>query len=147
MADDEHVVACKMIYEINPEHKVVYIFENGKGVTISMGVYETKSKRKKITGAYSTDSPLVGAVYIENKPKNIFIRSDAGRGMLIKSDLVPEKSTRTASGVQVMKLPRGKAKVDLVTDRIEDVGEDALKCKKLVLPSNGSLLSQLTFNF
>ena len=64
-----------------------------------------------------------------------------------KSDLIPEKSTRTAAGVQVMKLPRGKVKVDLVTDRIEDIGEDALKCKKLVLPSNGSLLSQLTFNF
>ena len=147
MNDDEHVVACKMVYELNPAHKMVYIFENGKGVTISLGAYETKSKRKKISGAYSTDSPLAGAVYVGDKPKNIFIRSDAGRGMLIKSDLVPEKSTRTAAGVQVMKLPRGKVKVDLVTDRIEDVGEDALKCKKLVLPSNGSLLSQLTFNF
>ena len=37
------------------------------------------------------------------------------------------------------------ANIDM--DRIEDIGEDALKCKKLVLPSNGSLLSQLTFNF
>ena len=50
------------------------------------------------------------------------------------------------SGVQIMKLPK-KVKVDLVTDRIEDIGEDALKCKKLALPSTGSPLSQLTFNF
>ena len=146
MDDDEHVIACKMIYELNPEHHMVYIFENGKGVRVSLGAYESKSVRRKITGAYSTASTLAGAVYEGDKPVNIFIRSDAGRGMLIKSSLIPEKNTRTAAGVQIMKLPK-KVKIDLVTDRIEQIGEDALKCKKLALPSTGSPLSQLTFNF
>jgi DNA gyrase subunit A len=147
MGDDEHVVACKMIYELNPQHHMVYIFENGKGLRVSLGAYEAKSKRRKITGAYSTDSPLAGAVYEADKPVNFFIRSDGGRGMLIKSSLIPEKATRTASGVQIMKLPKKGVKVDLVTDRIEDIGQDALKCKKLALPSTGSPLDQLTFNF
>ena len=147
MDDDEHVVACKMIYELNPSHHMVYIFENGKGLRVSLGAYETKSRRKKITGAYSSESPLAGAVYEGDKPVNIFIRTDADRGMLIKSSLVPEKSTRTAAGVQIMKLPKRGVKVDLVTDRIEDIGQDALKCKKLALPSTGSPLGQLTFNF
>ncbi len=147
MDDDEHVVACKMIYELNPEHHMVYIFENGKGLRVSLGVYEAKSRRRKIASAYSSESPLAGAVYEGDKPVNLFIRSDAGRGMLIKSNLVPVKATRTAAGVQIMKLPKKGVKVDLVTDRIDDIGQDALKCKKLALPSNGSLLSQLTFNF
>ena len=147
MGDDEHVVACKMIYELNPQHHMVYIFENGKGLRVSLGTYEAKSKRRKITGAYSTDSPLAGAVYEADKPVNLFIRSDGGRGMLIKSSLIPEKATRTASGVQIMKLPKKGVKVDLVTDRIDDIGQDALKCKKLALPSTGSPLDQLTFNF
>ncbi|MBQ8583181.1 MAG: topoisomerase IV [Clostridia bacterium] len=146
MDDDEHVVTCKMIYELIPEHHMVYVFENGKGLRVSMGAYEAKSKRRKISGAYSSDSPLAGAIYEGDKPVNIFIRSDSDRGMLIKSSLIPEKSTRTASGVQIMKLAK-KSKVDLVTDRIEDVGQDALKCKKLALPSTGSPLGQLTFNF
>ena len=146
MDDDEHVVACKMIYELNPNHHMVYIFENGKGVRVGLGAYEAKSVRRKITGAYSSASTLAGAVYEGDKPVNIFIRSDAGRGMLIKSSLIPEKNTRTAAGVQIMKLPK-KVKIDLVTDRIEQIGEDALKCKKLALPSTGSPLSQLTFNF
>ncbi len=146
MDDDEHVVTCKMIYELNPNHHMVYIFENGKGVRISLGAYDSKSRRRKISGAYSTASPLAGAVYEGDKPVNLFIRSDGGRGMLIKSSLVPDKSTRTAAGVQIMKLPK-KGKIDLVTDRIEDIGEDALKCKKLALPSTGSPLGQLTFNF
>ncbi len=146
MDDDEHVVSCKMVYDLKPEHHMVYIFENGKGVRISLGAYEAKSRRRKITGAYSSASKLAGAIYEGDKPVNIFIRSDAGRGMLIKSSLVPEKSTRTAAGVQIMKLPK-KVNIDLVTDRIEQIGDDALKCKKLALPSTGSPLSQLTFNF
>ncbi len=146
MDDDEHVVGCKMIYELNKDHHMVYVFENGKGLRVSLGVYETKSKRRKITGAYSSESPLVGAIYEAGKPVHIFIRSDADRGMLIKSDAIPEKSTRTSQGVQIMKLPKN-GKVELVTDRIEQVGSDALKCKKLALPSTGSPLGQLTFNF
>ena len=46
-----------------------------------------------------------------------------------------------------MKLPKKGVKIDLVTDRIDDIGQDALKCKKLALPSTGSPLDQLTFNF
>ncbi len=147
MDDDEHVVACKMIYDINPNHHMVYIFENGKGLRVNLSAYEAKTRRRKITGAYSTESPLAGAVYEGDKPVNLFIRSDGGRGMLIKSSLVPVKATRTAAGVQIMKLPKKTVKVDLVTDRIDDIGQDALKCKKLALPSNGTLLSQLKFNF
>ena len=147
MEDDEHVMACKMIYELNPNHHMVYVFENGKGVRVSLAAYETKSRRKKITGAFSSESALAGAVYEGDKPVNIFIRTDGDRGMLIKSSLIPEKSTRTAAGVQIMKLPKKGVKVDLVTDRIDDIGQDALKCKKLAIPSNGSPLSQLTFNF
>ena len=146
MDDDEHVVTCKMIYELNPNHHMVYVFENGKGVRVSLGAYDSKSRRRKITGAYSTASPLAGAIYEGDKPVNLFIRSDGGRGMLIKSSLIPDKATRTAAGIQIMKLPK-KVKIDLVTDRIEDIGEDALKCKKLALPSTGSPLGQLTFNF
>ena len=147
MDDDEHVVACKMIYELNPQHHMVYIFENGKGLRVSLGAYEAKTRRRKISSAYSNTSPLAGAVYEGDKPINLFIRSDAGRGMLIKSSLVPEKSTRTSQGVQIMKLAKKGTKIDLVTDRIDAIGQDALKCKKLALPSNGSLLDQLTFNF
>ena len=146
MDDDEHVVACKMVYELNPNHHMIYIFENGKGVRVSLGAYESKSRRRKITGAYSTASPLAGAIYEGDKPINLFIRSDSDRGMLIKSSIIPEKNTRTAAGVQIMKLAK-KSKVDLVTDRIEEIGQDALKCKKLAIPSTGSPLGQLTFNF
>jgi len=146
MDDDERVVGCKMIYELDPKHHMIYIFENGKGLRVNMSAYEAKSRRKKISGAYSSESPLVGAIYEGKEPKLIFIRSDAGRAMLIKSNVIPVKATRTASGVQVMQLPKRGVKVDLVTDRIEDVGEDASKCRKNTIPSTGNNIAQLSFN-
>ncbi len=147
MDDGEHVKACKMFHEINPEHHMVYIFENGKGVRIKLSAYESKSKRRKISGAFSSDSPLAGAVYEGDKPSLMFIKSDAERGMLIKTSVVPEKATRTAGGVQIMKLPKKGVKVSLVTDDIESLGQDALKCKKLAIPSSGSPLDQFGFDF
>ena len=120
----------------------------GKGLRVSMSAYEAKSRRRKISGAYNADSPLAGAIYEGKEPKQVFIRSDAGKGMLIKSNLVPVKSTRTASGVQIMQLPvRGDVKVELVTDMIDALGQDALKCKKNALPSTGTSLAQLNLNF
>ena len=147
MDEDEHVVACQMIYDIVPEHHVIYIFENGKGVRVPMAAYESKSKRKKISGACSTSSPLVAVFYEKEKPIQIFLRSDMGRGLLIKSDLIPEKTTRTSSGVQLMQFPKKKGKLELATDRIASLGADVSKCKKTSIPSTGTILNQLTFKF
>lgn len=146
MEPDEHVVACKMIYDLIPEHHMVYIFENGKGVRVAMSNYVTKSRRRKTTNAYSSESPLVAAFYEGKEPVSIFLRSDAGRGMLIKSNLIPEKATRTATGTTVMQLGK-KAKIELATDRLEALGADAQKCRKIVIPSTGVSLAQLTFRF
>lgn len=146
MEDDEHAIACKMIYEMVPSHHVNYIFENGKGVKIPMSAYEAKSRRRKISSAFSTVSKPVGAFYEGNSPIQIFIRSSAGKGMLIKSTLIPEKSTRTSQGNQIMQLPKKNALVDFATDKIDALGEEALKCRKTVVPSTGTTLHQISFD-
>ena len=147
MDENEHIVGCKMIYDIVPEHHIVYIFENGKGVRLPMSVYDAKSRRKKISGAYSDVSPLAGVIYDDGSKPDFFIRSDNGRGMVINATKVDEKSTRKAAGVQVLKLPKKGAKVDFVTDRLSDLGKDVMKCKKTTIPSSGTILSHLKLNF
>ena len=67
--------------------------------------------------------------------------------MLIKSTLIPDKATRTAAGVQILQLPKkGDVVVDIATERIDLIGEEAQKCKKLTIPSTGSAIGQLTFD-
>ncbi len=147
MDSDEHVIACQMIYDLVPEHHLIYIFENGKGLRVPMSAYESKSKRKKLSGICSASSPLIAAFYEKEKPIQIFLRSDMGRGMLIKSDLIPEKVTRTSSGVQIMQFPKKNGKLELATDRIASLGADVSKCKKTAIPSTGSIINQISFNF
>ncbi len=146
MEDGEHVVACKMIYEIVPTHHMIYIFENGKGVRIPMSAYEAIDRRKKLTGAYSSASPLVAAFYEAEKPLKIFIRSDFGRGLLFTSDQLEPKNTRTAGGNQILSFSKKKGKIDLATDRLNSLGVDVSKFKKQI-PSTGCIMNQLTFNF
>ena len=147
MDQDEHVIACKMIYDLVPEHHMVYIFENGKGVRIPMSAYEAKSKRRKITGAFSTASAVVGAFYEAGKSVPIFLRSNLGRGMLIDSGKIPDKTTRTSAGTQLMQFSKKHGKIELATDRIDFLGADVSKFKKNQFPSTGSIIGQLTFNF
>ena len=148
MDDGEEIVGCQVIYELVPSHQVVYIFENGKGVRLSMSVYDAKSRRRKISGACSSVSAPAGAIYVGDKPVDIFIKTNAGRGMIISSKKIPEMSTRTASGSKIISLPkRAGVKVDYVTDRIDTLGKDALKCRKTDIGSSGSNISQISFNF
>jgi DNA gyrase subunit A len=147
MDDDERVIACKMIKDINVKHHMIYIFENGKGVRVPMSAYDALPTRKKITGVCSSSSPLVAAFYEGDKPLQIFIRSDMGRGILIKSSIIPIMSTRTASGNQILQFAKKVGKIDLATDRLDALGTDVSKCYKTVIPNTGSIINQLTFNF
>ena len=82
-----------------------------------MKAYETKANRKKLTNAYSDASPIVGVFHIKPKedPDILLVTNDK-RGMLIKSSLIVEKSTRSASGVTLASLKGGKKIADARTD-------------------------------
>ena len=138
---------AEIIYDINPEHYIVYIFENGKGIKVEMSAYESKTRRRKITGAFSSASPLAGAIYVPGKAAvKIFVKSDGDRGFVFSSDALEPKKSRTGAGVQVMQLPKKKGKVEFATDRIKDFGEDSLSFKKKI-PSTGEALSQYKIKF
>ena len=147
MDENERVIGCKMIYSIVPEDHIIYIFENGKGIRLPMSVYDAKTRRKKITGAYSDASPLAGVIYDDGHGVNFFIRSDGGRGMVINASSMEIKSSRKGAGYQVMNLPKKGVKIDLVTDRLDDLGKDVMKCKKSSIPSSGTILSHLNLKF
>ena len=147
MDDDEHVIACQMIYELKEGHHMIYVFENGKAAKIKMTAYDTKSKRKKISGAFSSVSKPVGAFYDKGKSVQIFLRSDTGRGLLFDSSKLEPKNVRTSPGNQILQFPKKKDKVEMATDRIAFLGADVSKYKKNEFPSTGSIVNQITFNF
>ena len=138
--EGEKPILMKVVNETyKPEHHIIYVFENGKGVRIPVSAYETKSNRRKLTGAYSSASPCVGAIY-EDTTKDVLIVSDAGRGILIKSSLIPEKATRSAAGVTLFQLKKKQLVRFAVSGEKMEAFEGYNKCRKIKIPAAGNPL-------
>ncbi len=135
--EGEGAIMLHAFKEVSEDESVIFIFENGKGVRVPLDSYLTKGNRRRLTGAYSNSSPVVGVIY-EKEPKDILLHSTDGKAILIKSSLIPRKTTRTAAGVQLMNLKKGH-RVDavLLSDDIAKAG-DISKCRKIKIPATGS---------
>ncbi|MBQ7316576.1 MAG: topoisomerase IV [Clostridia bacterium] len=144
MDPDERPVYMEVRASDNyPENEhMVFIFENGKGVRVPVSAYATKGNRRKLTGAYSTASPLV-AVFCEKAktPLEILMVSDNDRAILIKSSLIPEKTTCTSGGVQLMTLKKGQ-KVVRALSEFGDNYQNVKSYRKLKIPATGTLLEE-----
>lgn len=129
----EHAVFMKSFKRGDYSGNFVFLFENGKGVRVPVSAYETKSNRKKLTGAYSTTSPIV-AVFYEDKSFDVLIVADTGKAILIESSLIPIKTTRSSQGVTLFTLKDKQKIVDAVKDYKPSGGKS---CRKLKIPATG----------
>ena len=127
--------------EFREGYNYVFIFENGKGVRVNEKAYEVSSVRRKLKGIYSTASPIV-AVFSEQekKPFDIMLVSSEDRAIVIKSSLIPQKATKTASGVQLMTL-KNKQKIVKAASDFDSTGDATKGYRKIKIPAMGVLLS------
>ena len=84
---------------------VLFFFENGKVAKVSLSAYETKTNRKKLTGAYSDKSPLVSVMALEQDAQMVLYSSD-GRALIFSTAQLLPKTTRNTQGVAVMNLKK-----------------------------------------
>ncbi len=136
--EDEHVAGMAVIKDYDGGDMMAFVFENGKGVRVSIKSYETKANRKKLTNAYSDASKIVGVFHIKPKEDiDILLVTNDKRGMLIKSSLITEKSTRSASGVTLATLKGGKKLADARTNYKEKYpkGDSVRKIKLPAAPA------------
>jgi len=138
MDPDEKPILMNIQNKYPEKENLVLIFENGKGVRVSIANYETTGNRRKLTSAYSKTSPIVAAFY-EKAPMEIMLTSSDNRAILIKSSLIPLMSTRTSGGVTLMSLKKG-TKLVAATNDPEKIPTDAKGLKKVKIPATGTLL-------
>jgi DNA gyrase subunit A len=138
---DEKTVLMKVAKNLDSESNFVFIFENGKAVRVPLSAYETKSVRRKLTNAYSEASPLVAAFH-EDKTKEIVIVSSDSKAITIKSSLIAQKSTRTASGATVfnLNLKKGQTVAGAYT-AADGLIADPTKYRKIKVPAAGVALT------
>ena len=138
MGDGERPIAMILLCEGLEKCNMIYIFENGKGVRVSLSAYQLSGARRKFSGVYSSASPIVAAI-LEDAPKDIILVSSQNRAITIKSALIPEKSTRTAGGVTLFTLKAG-ATVIYADETEKSIYPDPQNYRKIKIPATGSAL-------
>lgn len=118
---------------------MIFAFENGKIAKVPLSAYETKTNRKKLTGAYSDKSPVADIIYIK-EDCDIMLTSSQGRVLLFNTGTIAEKASRSTIGVNVLTLKKGHR---LISAKLYNEGDLAKpsRYRTKTLPAVGSTLS------
>ena len=118
----------------------LFFFENGKVAKVSLSAYETKTNRRKLTGAYSDKSPLVKVMSMDSDDQVAVYASDGRAAIFTTAQLLP-KTTRNTQGVAVMSLKKKAVLQDAVLlNESGIVNESRYRTK--TIPSAGALLKE-----
>ena len=119
---------------------VLFFFENGKVAKVPLSAYETKTNRKKLTGAFSDKSPVV-KIFSLGADAQIAMYSSDGRAMIFSTaDLLP-KTTRNTIGVAVMSLKK-KAVLQNALPLEQSGIENQARYRMKTIPAAGVLLRE-----
>ena len=117
---------------------VLFFFENGKAAKVPMSAYETKTNRKKLTGAYSDKSP-VAAIHGLGEDTQMAVYTTDGRAVIFSTAQLLPKATRNTIGVGVVSLKK-KAVVNDAVPAAESGIANLSRYRTRTLPSAGALL-------
>lgn len=133
---DSDEMPVYMAVTTNYQGFMLFAFENGKVAKVPLSCYETKTRRRKLTGAYSGACPLAGVLLIPEDTQLLLTSGDT-RMLLVHSGLIAPKVTKNSQGVQVMAL---KKKHTLTGIRAYTGGfADAKRYQTNTLPGAGAL--------
>ena len=136
MESGENIV--QVIFPGDGKGFVIFFFENGKAAKVPLSAYETKTNRKKLTGAYSDKSPVVRIMAMEADTQVAVYASD-GRALIFSTAQLLPKTTRSTQGVAVLSLKKKAVLSDAV--ELEQSGiENQSRYRTRTIPAAGALL-------
>ena len=119
---------------------VLFFYENGKVAKVPMSAYETKTNRKKLTGAYSDKSPLVAVMALDADEQVVLYSSD-GRALIFSTAQLLPKTTRSTQGVTVLTL-RKKAVLSGAAMLADSGIVNQSRYRSKTIPAAGALIKQ-----
>ncbi len=87
---------------------VLFFFENGKAAKVPLSAYETKTNRRKLTGAYCDKSPLRTVLALQTDEQVAVYTTDSRAAIFSTAQLLP-KTTRSTQGVSIVSLKKKAA--------------------------------------
>ena len=119
---------------------LLFFFENGKAARVELSGYQTQTRRRRLTGAYSDKSRLVTVLMIK-EDREVAVISTEGRCVVFHTACLNPKSTRATQGVNVMTL-KPKYKVEQVRPLTETPIVNISRYRARSLPIAGALLKE-----
>ena len=119
---------------------MLFFFENGKVAKVPLSAYETKTNRKKLTGAFCDKSPVRTITALEEDAQMVIYSSDGRAAIFSTAQLLP-KTTRNTQGVAVL-TPKKKAILDraALLEGSGIINESRYRSK--TIPTAGALLKE-----
>ena len=117
---------------------VLFFFENGKVAKVPMSAYETKTNRKKLTGAYSDKSPVMTIIGM-TADDQLAVYSSDGRAAIFSSAQLLPKTTRNTQGVAVLSLKK-KATLERAAVLNQSGIVNPSRYRTKTIPSAGAIL-------
>ena len=119
---------------------VLFFFENGKAAKVPLSAYETKTNRRRLTGAYSDKSPLKAVLALDTDQQVAVYTTDGRAAVISTAQLLP-KTTRNTIGVSVVTLKKKAVLKDAVL--LTESGITNLsRYRTRTLPTAGALLKE-----
>ena len=105
LEDDEQIVFTHVTKKY--DGKLLFCYNNGKIAKVPVNVYQTKSNRKKLVRGFSDKAEIISVAFISDEKWIMLERTfkdEVDRTLVVSTEIIPEKTTRTTQGIQVMRL-------------------------------------------
>ncbi len=120
---------------------ILFVFENGKVARIAAAAYDTKTNRRRLTGAYSDKSPLKAVIPVEREDLQVVLSTSDGRALIFSASQLADKTTRTSQGVAVLAAKKGRTVAGAAV--LEDSAiQNPARYRARTLPAAGALLRE-----
>ena len=119
---------------------VLFFFENGKAAKVPLSAYETKTNRRKLTGAFSDKSPVCAIMAFDTDCQMAVYASD-GRALIFSTAQLLPKTTRNTQGVTVMSLKKKSSLRRAVEVSLSGITNQS-RYRSRTIPAAGALLKE-----
>ena len=119
---------------------VLFFFENGKAAKVPLNTYETKTNRRRLTGAFSDKSPLKTAIALDADAQMVVYTTD-GRAAIFSTALLLPKTTRNTQGVSIVSLKK-KAAVERAVLLEDSTIANPSRYRCRTIPTAGAVLKE-----
>ena len=137
---DEGENVAQVCFPADYGGNMLFAYENGKVAKVELSAYQTKSNRRKLTGAYCDKSPLVAA-FLLREDTQLVLYSTEGRALIFSAAQIAAKTTRSTQGVAVLTLKR-KATLHKAALLEKSGIVNAARYRTRTLPAVGALLKE-----